>query len=988
MVLDARAQVVNRTISGARGQYRVLRPESAVELRVLRLGFRPRTVPLPRALTVSTEVNVTLATVARALDAVDVVAARGCPVRRDRAEAFGLLDQARAGLLATVVARERQSAAMRVVRYERWLDLDGVSVERQTVRLDSTAGATISFNAVQSAVDFVDRGFRVGTNGQYTYFGPDADVLLDARFQGGYCFSLADADTSRPTQRGLRFTPASRQRGRVDIEGTLWIDTAQRVLKDLEFLYVGVERLAESFAAGGHVGFQAMPNGVSFIDRWTLRLVGAADTIVTDAGATSQDYAIREVGGEVASAHWSDSTTFVSSLSTVHVTATTSEGGPAAFARLKFADTDYHTVTDSLGRASVPFVLPGRYRVLVADPRLDAISLDLPVERRIPVQRAAATIARVVIPTVEQFVAPLCGRDSLLRTDAWLLARVVGSNGEPLADASYRISDRADGDWRVISQGGLTSSSGLLAFCRILTRGAEVEIAAWRRNGPVTRVRGSMDRAISIMRVVVPTTPIVSSRESGRDDAPVLLSGIVMDSVRKEPVADARVMLLGTPLEGSTDETGRFVIGGVARGVHRIEVSSPWLDSIGAVSRRTVSVQDSTPITLYLPDVGDVIKATCGSRETSGVLVGRITTRDRAALPQGLRVVAEWAPPPPDGARPAPGDTNRVAYGIIDPTGTFRVCGVPADAPVLVRAEAEGLAAQPGARQAVIISEDRRFARADLALESTGITGAVFIGVVADSSGRALANADVTLTDIGQSARADERGVFRLEGVPAGAHVVTVRQVGYAPSIVTLDFRTGRTVEQHFALTRATALKAVEVNADGAPVGFEERRRSGTGVFLGRADLEKHRGRRLGEVASQVRAFGQAAGGGAHSYLVGKRAPIRIPPRTSTSGDPFCGQGGASSNCTFTVDGLRGQGYYCPTQAEQRNGILSCACFARVYIDDQLMNSGRPTEPFDISTIAVDDLAAVEFYGTAVSIPSRYQALQSNCGVLLVWTRR
>jgi hypothetical protein len=145
-----------------------------------------------------------------------------------------------------------------VLRYERYLDLDGIEIEKQLVHLDSTVNARTSFNAVQSAIDFVDRGFRDGVPGSYTFFGPDADVLLDERFQRGYCFTLADADSLHKSQVGLRFTPANRKDGRVDIDGTLWIDVTGRSLNEIVFRYIGVEALAEAFNAGGRVGFKTL----------------------------------------------------------------------------------------------------------------------------------------------------------------------------------------------------------------------------------------------------------------------------------------------------------------------------------------------------------------------------------------------------------------------------------------------------------------------------------------------------------------------------------------------------------------------------------------------------------------------------------------------------------------------------------------------------------------------------------------------------------
>ena len=47
--------------------------------------------------------------------------------------------------------------------------------------------------------------------------------------------------------------------------------------------------------------------------------------------------------------------------------------------------------------------------------------------------------------------------------------------------------------------------------------------------------------------------------------------------------------------------TGRFVVGGIPRGVRLVEVRSPWYDSIGAVRRTTLSGRDTPPLTPSLP---------------------------------------------------------------------------------------------------------------------------------------------------------------------------------------------------------------------------------------------------------------------------------------------------------------------------------------------------------------------------------------------------
>jgi hypothetical protein len=60
-----------------------------------------------------------------------------------------------------------------------------------------------------------------------------------------------------------------------------------------------------------------------------------------------------------------------------------------------------------------------------------------------------------------------------------------------------------------------------------------------------------------------------------------------------------------------------------------------------------------------------------------------------------------------------------------------------------------------------------------------------------------------------------------------------------------------------------------------------------------------------------------------------------------------------------------------------------------VYLDGVLMNgSKQPTEPFDLSTVAPEQLEAVEWYASPSQTPLQYGRSGSQCGVLVLWTRR
>ena len=176
------------------------------------------------------------------LEPVRVIGGANCSRRDDSEAAAALLQQARAGLLTTIVAREANPATLITALYERHLDGSGNRVLSQSVRRDSVSQSTVSFHASRTGTDFVRDGFRTDESVGAVYNGTDAEVLLDDGFAAGYCFQIAKPDRARPDQIGLGFAAADRKRGRIDIDGVLWIDTVARALRDIEYRYISVGR--------------------------------------------------------------------------------------------------------------------------------------------------------------------------------------------------------------------------------------------------------------------------------------------------------------------------------------------------------------------------------------------------------------------------------------------------------------------------------------------------------------------------------------------------------------------------------------------------------------------------------------------------------------------------------------------------------------------------------------------------------------------------
>ncbi|HEY4133172.1 MAG TPA: carboxypeptidase-like regulatory domain-containing protein, partial [Gemmatimonadaceae bacterium] len=101
-VLDSAGASIGRTIADGQGRFTVTVAPRAAKLRVLRIGYRPREVALPAD--GAAELNFAMERIAPLLDAVRVSDRELCPGSEEHGAAFQLWEQARAGLLATVVA--------------------------------------------------------------------------------------------------------------------------------------------------------------------------------------------------------------------------------------------------------------------------------------------------------------------------------------------------------------------------------------------------------------------------------------------------------------------------------------------------------------------------------------------------------------------------------------------------------------------------------------------------------------------------------------------------------------------------------------------------------------------------------------------------------------------------------------------------------------------------------------------------------------------
>jgi len=453
--------------------------------------------------------------------------------------------------------------------------------------------------------------------------------------------------------------------------------------------------------------------------------------------------------------------------------------------------------------------------------------------------------------------------------------------------------------------------------------------------------------------------------------AQVSLRGLAYDSLHGRALPGAFVGIVGLKATAVSDSAGRFVLAGVPPGTYRVVMQHDVLDAIGisAAGATAVVKADGDSVVVAVPSFTTLWRAACGrpapQGTDSGFVFGTVSRGGKSAA--SALVDATWN----DGAR------ERSIQAAGDSAGNFALCGLPTNAALQVRARAGNGYCEWSAMEPIA---DRRLVRHDLRItavsamrfdlpDATSFSGRV----VLDSTTQPLAGADVLVMGTGRSASTNERGEFRIAGVPPGSHVVQVRKVGFSFTEQPVDFGKDP-VERTLAMSRITTLDSVKVVAptyspnDEAMRLFEEHRKIGLGKFFTRADLEQHRDMRMSELLGQVPGVKPQTGNGGEAWIMPNRGAKSLG----------IGPGGASSVCDPPKQDH--------PEARRIGPPCTNACFPHLFVDDVDVS---PTEVPNINRYSPDQIEAIEYYAGGAQVPIDYNRLnRAACGVIIIHTRR
>jgi hypothetical protein len=250
--------------------------------------------------------------------------------------------------------------------------------------------------------------------------------------------------------------------------------------------------------------------------------------------------------------------------------------------------------------------------------------------------------------------------------------------------------------------------------------------------------------------------------------------------------------------------------------------------------------------------------------------------------------------------------------------------------------------------------------RADsLAHDSSARTSARLHGVVTNQNGKTpVAEAEVWFVSLDRRTRTDSTGEFRADGLPPGQLVVEIRHIGFDARRETITLDAGKETMRRFSLApnvqpldtmRSVAKESTYIS----PLlrGFEERRHAGQGGrFISDSVLRGNENTTLANILGRIPGTTITAGPRMSRVLVSTRKPCYGP------------------------------------------ALRACSrpdCYVEIHIDGVLIYSpGIGGEIPDLAKMGVTDLAGIEFYADAASMPiDMHSSTDQGCGSLWLWTR-
>jgi hypothetical protein len=420
-------------------------------LEVRRVGYRTVISPalqLFRGDTLQYEMEVTAETVQ--LPAVIVEEQRRCSLLPELgSRTAATWEEARKALDITAWTEARGALRFHIVKWNRELEPEYLDVESEE-REESVSLSREPFRSLP-AERLSAGGYVQPSGSDFSFYAPDAEVLLSEEFLKDHCFRLEAGEDEEDNMVGLVFEPTS-DRVLPEVTGVLWLDRGTAELRHLEFRYTNLQYWYPDMqydvprhTAAGYVAFERLRTGAWIVRRWWIRMPVIQlerRRVSPIAGAEVREFltvtSVREEGGEVTATfsrrgEQLDGELTATLLGTVFDSTT---GAPLAGAAVRLTDTDFVARTDGQGTFRIYDVPEGSHVVQFTHPRYEAWNSPFP-SREISLTKGLVTSVDLAVPSVESASAMLCPSHRYQESDGLAVGFVAdGTTGVRLPDAT------------------------------------------------------------------------------------------------------------------------------------------------------------------------------------------------------------------------------------------------------------------------------------------------------------------------------------------------------------------------------------------------------------------------------------------------------------------------------------------------------------------------------------------------------------------------
>jgi hypothetical protein len=247
-------------------------------------------------------------------------------------------------------------------------------------------------------------------------------------------------------------------------------------------------------------------------------------------------------------------------------------------------------------------------------------------------------------------------------------------------------------------------------------------------------------------------------------------------------------------------------------------------------------------------------------------------------------------------------------------------------------------------------------------------------GRATDERGRAMQDVEVEIIDAHRRARTGPNGIFRIDSLEPGDHLIQARRLGFSPLIATIQVDSDLTTYADVVMRpAANVLASVLVKADalmrGVPRAFLERMHSGAqGTYITAADIKRANPLRVSDVLRGVPGVRVTANG----EIFTTHGAVSILSNACASGLPvYLDNVQVGGGTGGSPDGFIG---------DQNPGRVASGGGARIAGSTPITRSIADLVP-------PERVVAIEVYSGPATVPVTLPAANSSCGAVFIWTR-